>query len=44
MRVPSIMFSSRFQFSAHFVELVMKGIKLEVENVLYNYNNVTSMT
>jgi hypothetical protein len=38
------MFSSRFQFSAPFIELVERGINLEAKDVLYNYINVTSMT
>jgi hypothetical protein len=38
------MLSSKFQFSTPFVELVEKGINLEVEDVLYNYINVTLMT
>jgi hypothetical protein len=40
---PGAMFSSRFQFSTIFVELVERGINLEVENVPYNYTNTTSM-
>jgi hypothetical protein len=40
---PGAMFSSRFQFSSIFVELVEKGINLEAENVPYNYTNATSM-
>jgi hypothetical protein len=39
---PSAMVSSRFQFSTSFVELVKKGINLEVENVFYNYIDGTS--
>jgi hypothetical protein len=38
------MLSSRFQFSAPFVELVERGINLETEDVFYNYTNVTSIT
>jgi len=39
-----IMFSLKFQFSALFVELVKRGINPKVEDVFYNYTNVTSMT
>jgi hypothetical protein len=42
--VPGIVFSSRFQFSAPFVELVKRGVNPEAEDVLYNYINATSMT
>jgi hypothetical protein len=38
------MFSSRFQFFTLFVKLVKKGINHEVEDVLYNYIDATSMT
>jgi hypothetical protein len=38
------MFSSRFQFSAFFVDMVERGINHEVEDVLYNYIDATSMT
>jgi hypothetical protein len=40
----STIFSSRFQFSTPFTELVEKGINHEVEDVLYNYTNGISMT
>jgi hypothetical protein len=38
------MLSLSFQFFAPFAELVKKGINPEVEDVFYNYTNVTSMT
>lgn len=37
-------FSSRFQFFAPVANLVERGINHEVEDVLYNYTNATSMT
>jgi hypothetical protein len=38
------MLSSRFQFSTLFAKWVERGINSEAEDVLYNYNNATSMT
>jgi hypothetical protein len=38
------MLSSRFQFFTPSTKLVERGINLEVEDVLYNYTDVTSTT
>jgi hypothetical protein len=40
----SVVFSSRFPFSTTFAKLVERAINLEAKDVLYNYNNVTSIT
>ncbi len=41
---PSTMFSSRFQFFTPSAKLVKRRINPKVEDVMYNYTNVTSMT